>query len=71
MDKLERHEGRERQLGEHLSRGLSLLDKRARGQERNFENIASYLGRMEEKVKLIQGTVEKAISKFLLFKGSS
>jgi len=62
MDKLERHEGRERQLGEQLTRSLATLEKRTRGEEKNIENIAAYLGRVEEKVKFIQGTVEKVNS---------
>jgi hypothetical protein len=59
MDKLERHEVRERQLGEQLTRSLATLEKRGRGEEKNIENIASYIARIDEKVKFTQQTLEK------------
>lgn len=61
MDKLERHEVRERQLGEQLTRSLATLEKRGRGEEKNIENIASVLVRMDEKVKFAQQTLDKVI----------
>ena len=60
MDKLERHEGRERQLGEQLTRSLASLEKRGRGEEKNIESIAAYIQRIEEKVKSLQSTIDKA-----------
>ncbi len=68
MDKLERHEGRERQLGEQLTRSLASLEKRGRGEEKNIEGIAAYIGRIEEKVKMIQSNLEKAKKKALKMK---
>lgn len=59
MDKLERHEVRERQLGEQLTRSLASLEKRTRGEEKNIENIASFIARIDEKVKHAQATIEK------------
>lgn len=59
MDKLERHEVRERQLGEQLTRSLASLEKRTRGEEKNIENIASFIARIDDKVKHAQATIEK------------
>ncbi|ODN06045.1 hypothetical protein Ocin01_00627 [Orchesella cincta] len=59
MDKLERHEVRERQLGEQLTRSLASLEKRTRGEEKNIENIATYIARIEEKLKVTQTSIDK------------
>jgi len=39
------------------------LEKRGRGEEKNIESIASYIARIEEKMKFLQATVEK-VDKF-------
>jgi len=62
MDKLERHEVRERQLGEQLTRSLASLEKRTRGEEKNIENIASYIARIEDKLKHAQTTIDQVSS---------
>ncbi|CAL8074153.1 unnamed protein product [Orchesella dallaii] len=59
MDKLERHEVRERQLGEQLTRSLASLEKRTRGEEKNIENIATYIARIEDKIKNAQTSIDK------------
>ena len=59
MDKLERHEVRERQLGEQLTRSLASLEKRGRGEEKNIENIATYITQIDEKTKTLQASVDK------------
>lgn len=59
MDKLERHEVRERQLGEQLTRSLASLEKRTRGEEKNIENIGGYIARIDEKIKFAQATLDK------------
>ncbi len=50
---------RERQLGEQLTRSLATLEKRGRGEEKNIENIGSYIARIDEKVKFAQQTLDK------------
>ena len=52
--KLERHELRERQLGETLTRTLSFLDARSRGQEKNLDNLAILMSRMDERIRKME-----------------
>lgn len=56
---IKRHEVRERQLGEQLTRSLATLEKRGRGEEKNIENIASYIARIDEKIKFAQQTIDR------------
>lgn len=50
-DKLERHEFRERQLGEQLKKALAGLDKRYKSQDQNIEKLAALMLRFDEKMK--------------------
>lgn len=50
-DKLERHEYRERQLGEQLKKALAGLDKRYKNQDQSIERIESILIRFDERFK--------------------
>lgn len=49
-DKLERHEYRERQLGEQLKKALAGLDKRYRSQDQAISQIADRLKALETKM---------------------
>jgi hypothetical protein len=57
-DKLERHESRERQLGEQLKKALVGLDKRHRSTDSNLEAISQVVNRLDERLL----NVEKMIA---------
>lgn len=50
-DKLERHEFRERQLGEQLKKALAGLDKRYKSQDQNLDKLVALMVRFDEKIK--------------------
>ena len=52
--KLERHELRERQLGDALTRSLGQIDSRARGQDKNLENLAILMARIDERLRKME-----------------
>jgi len=49
--KLERHEMRERQLGDALTRTLSYIDARSRSQDKNIENLSVVIARMDNRIR--------------------
>lgn len=55
--KLERHELRERQLGDALTRVLRDVDGRTRGQDKNLENLAILMARMDERLRKMEEMV--------------
>ena len=55
--KLERHELRERQLGDALTRSLRDLDSRTRGQDKNLENLAILMARTDERLRKMEEMV--------------
>jgi len=55
--KLERHELRERQLGDALTRSLGQIDSRARGQDKNLENLAILMARIDERLRKMEEMV--------------
>ena len=52
--KLERHELRERQLGDAVTRQLASLDARSRGQEKNLDNLAILMARMDDRLRKME-----------------
>lgn len=52
--KLERHEMRERQLGDQLKKALGGLDSRERAQDSAISNMAAILNRIDDRVKKIE-----------------
>ena len=55
--KLERHELRERQLGDTHTRTLNQMDSRARGQDKNLENLAILMARIDERLRKMEEMV--------------
>lgn len=55
--KLERHELRERQLGDALTRFLREIDTRTRGQDKNLENLAILMARTDERLRKMEEMV--------------
>lgn len=55
--KLERHEFRERQLGDALTRTLRDMDTRIRGQDKNLENLAILTSRIDERLRKMEEMV--------------
>lgn len=55
--KLERHELRERQLGDALTRALREHDTRTRGQDKNLENLAILMARTDERLRKMEEMV--------------
>lgn len=53
-DKLERHEYRERQLGEQMKKALSGLDKRQRNQDHNIDVVVNTLSKLDERLRNIE-----------------
>lgn len=65
-DKLERHEYRERILGDHLKRALSSLDKRQRTLEQNTEVVGTTLASIDDRLRAIESKLSQArISRLL------
>lgn len=60
-DKLERHEYRERVLGDHLKKALSSLDKRQRTLETNTEAMAATLGKLDERLTAIEAKLDHQV----------
>ncbi|KAK7868434.1 hypothetical protein R5R35_005056 [Gryllus longicercus] len=56
-DKLERHEVRERQLGDQLRRGQQALEKRSRAQEGQAAAQAQLLQRVDERLRALERTI--------------
>ncbi|XP_054266624.1 uncharacterized protein LOC128988892 [Macrosteles quadrilineatus] len=57
-DKLERHEYRERVLGDHLKKALSALDKRQRSLEHNTEVIGAAVTKLDERLRDLEGKLD-------------
>lgn len=55
--KLERHELRERQLGDTHTRTLNQIDARSRGQDKNLENLALLMSRVDERLRKMEEMV--------------
>lgn len=55
--KLERHELRERQLGDALTRILREIDGRTRGQDKNLENLAVLMSRVDERLRKMEESI--------------
>lgn len=58
-DKLERHELRERQLGEQLKKALSSMDKRERAQDHVLNGIVSKLNSVEDRLRKMESTLQQ------------
>ncbi|KAK9507222.1 hypothetical protein O3M35_007129 [Rhynocoris fuscipes] len=56
-DKLERHELRERQLGEQLKKALSSLDKKGRNQDQMLNSIVSKLTSIDDRLRKIESVI--------------
>ncbi|XP_022190928.2 uncharacterized protein LOC111049215 [Nilaparvata lugens] len=56
-NKLERHELREKQLGEELKTILALADKRGRSQDSTLEIIVQTLNRMDKRLQKIESSI--------------
>jgi hypothetical protein len=59
-DKLERHEYRERQLGEQLKKALISLDKRRRTSDSNLEAVSQVVNRLDERLLNIEKMIAQA-----------
>jgi len=59
-DKLERHEYRERQLGEQLKKALVGLDKRHRTADSNLEVISQVVNRLDERLLNVEKMIAQA-----------
>ena len=71
-DKLERHEYRERQLGEQLKKALVGLDKRHRTADSNLEVISQVVNRLDERLLNVEKMIAQAsdfICKFVPVSG--
>lgn len=60
-DKLERHEYRERVLGDHMKKALSSLDKRQRTLETNNEAMAASLTKLDERLRAIEAKLDHQV----------
>lgn len=58
-DKLLRHEMRERQLGDALTRTLSYIDARSRSQEKNLENLSAAIARMDNRIRKTEEMIQQ------------
>ncbi|XP_069688212.1 uncharacterized protein [Periplaneta americana] len=59
-DKLERHEYRERHLGEQLKKALVGLDKRHRQTDHNLDAISKVINRLDERLLTMEKTMAQA-----------
>jgi hypothetical protein len=59
-DKLERHEYRERQLGEQLKKALVGLDKRHRTTDHSLDAIAQIVNRLDERLLNVEKMIAQA-----------
>ncbi|KAJ9579960.1 hypothetical protein L9F63_004343, partial [Diploptera punctata] len=59
-DKLERHEYRERQLGEQLKKALVGLDKRHRNADHNLDTIIKIVNHLDERLNNVEKSLTKA-----------
>jgi hypothetical protein len=59
-DKLERHEYRERQLGELLKKALVGLDKRHRTTDGSLEAISQVVNRLDERLLNVEKMIAQA-----------
>lgn len=67
--KLERHELRERQLGDTHTRTLNQMDSRARGQDKNLENLAILMARIDERLRKMEEMVIQVSEIRILMEG--
>merc|ERR1712127_1154863 len=58
-DKLLRHEMRERQLGDALTRTLSYIDARSRSQDKNIENLSVVIARMDNRIRKTEEMIQQ------------
>lgn len=61
--KLERHEMRERQLGDQLKKALGGLDSRERAQDATIAGIAVSLNRIDDKLNGITAQLQAQVNK--------
>lgn len=66
-DKLERHEYRERVLGDHLKKALSTLDKRQRTLETNMDTVAITLGKLDARLATMEGKLDHQVTTSLKY----
>jgi hypothetical protein len=59
-DKLERHEYRERQLGEQLKKALVGLDKRHRTTDHSLDAISQLVNRLDERLLNVEKMIAQA-----------
>lgn len=57
-DKLERHEYRERQLGEQLKKSLAVIDKKQKSEEISLNLIAETLNNINQRLELLEHSVK-------------
>ncbi|XP_075238148.1 uncharacterized protein LOC142334205 [Lycorma delicatula] len=60
--KLERHEYRERQLGEQLKKMIAGLDKRGRDHDESLKTITDILQKMDERMRKIESNLENQVN---------
>lgn len=58
-DKLERHELRERQLGEHLKKALSTVEKKQKTEETHTDAILEVLNNISKRLETLEDVVAK------------
>ena len=64
-DKLERHEYRERQLGEQLKKALVGLDKRHRTADHNLDTIIKVVNNLDERLVNMEKTLAQVSNIYL------
>lgn len=57
-DKLERHEYRERQLGEQLKKSLAVIEKKQKSEEISLNLISETLNNINQRLELLEHSVK-------------